>query len=98
MEKYGSIKKNNCFQANLIVENNRCVRRIIGFGILKKWEFYVDALSLMIPLLNIIDYDRRYQLAKLLRLKWFIDFEYHFCQGFKVSRCYLHYWSLKDVL
>ncbi|CAB3236660.1 unnamed protein product [Arctia plantaginis] len=73
------------YSANLIVENNRCVRRIIGFGSLKKWEFYVDTLSLVIPLFNIIDYDRRYQLAKLLRLKWFIDFEYHFCQGFKTK-------------
>ncbi|XP_075977962.1 uncharacterized protein LOC142977760 [Anticarsia gemmatalis] len=71
------------YTTELTVVNNKCVYRITGLGVFWRWGFYLDVLSLVIPLFTFLDYDPKFQLAKLLRLKMFIDFYKHFCQGFK---------------
>ncbi|XP_030020261.2 uncharacterized protein LOC115440191 [Manduca sexta] len=65
------------------IVNNKCVYRTVGPRVLKRWGFYTDALSLIIPMLTIITDDWRYQLARLLRLRLFYDFQMYFCTSFK---------------
>lgn len=58
----------------------------MGLRLLKQWGFYVDLLSLLIPLTSIITNSWTYQLARLLRLRLLYDFHKHFCKSLKVRR------------
>lgn len=74
------------FTVELIVTRNRCNPRRLGLKKFKDWGLYVDALSLLIPLVTLFTHDWEYQTARLFRLKFFIDFEFHFCRGFRSQK------------
>ncbi|XP_063898424.1 uncharacterized protein LOC110381481 isoform X1 [Helicoverpa armigera] len=74
------------FTVELIVIRNRCNPHRLGLKKFKDWGLYVDALSLLIPLVTLFTHDWEYQTARLLRLKFFIDFEFHFCRGFRSQK------------
>ncbi|KAF9415416.1 hypothetical protein HW555_006943 [Spodoptera exigua] len=71
------------YSIELVVVQNKCVHQRVGRKKLRDWALYVDILSFLIPLGTIINNDWRYQFARMLRLKYFFNFEYHFCRGFK---------------
>ncbi|XP_038210062.1 uncharacterized protein LOC119830942 [Zerene cesonia] len=71
------------YTLELEVENNTCVERIIKFRIFKKWGYYVDILSLILPILTHVTGNWNYRFARLLRLRLFYYFHLHFCKGFK---------------
>ncbi|KAJ8731553.1 hypothetical protein PYW07_004717 [Mythimna separata] len=74
------------YTIELVVLNNKCTHRRLGMKKFKDWFLYVDALSILIPLITIFTGDWRFQTARLLRLKFFIDFEYHFCRDFRSQK------------
>ncbi|KAM3962666.1 uncharacterized protein ACR2FA_003293 [Aphomia sociella] len=67
------------FLMELTVIDRRCVKRIIGLRVLRNWMFYVDIVSLMVPLLTSVTDNWGYQLARLLRLHLLFQFNKHFC-------------------
>ncbi|KAH9636000.1 hypothetical protein HF086_005852 [Spodoptera exigua] len=70
------------YSAELIVAKKKLAYRRFGAKKFKHWTLYLDGLSLLLPLFTILTNDWRYQLARLLRLKFFLDFDIHFCRGF----------------
>uniref|UniRef100_A0A2A4JX54 Cyclic nucleotide-binding domain-containing protein n=1 Tax=Heliothis virescens TaxID=7102 RepID=A0A2A4JX54_HELVI len=74
------------FTVELVVSKKLCMPRRFGVKKLKDWGVYVDALSLLLPLVTLFTKDWEYQAARLLRLKFFIDFEFHFCRGFRSQK------------
>lgn len=72
------------FQTELRVIDDSCVDVTIRWGILKKWQFYMDFVSLVVPLVSYITKRRRFTLLRLLRLRLLYDFHEHFCKGFQV--------------
>ncbi|XP_045498248.1 uncharacterized protein LOC123696222 [Colias croceus] len=71
------------YTLELQIENDRCVERIIKFRMFKKWGYYVDILSLILPIFTHITGNWNYRFARLLRLRLFYYFHLHFCKGFK---------------
>ncbi|XP_045487137.1 uncharacterized protein LOC110995240 [Pieris rapae] len=67
----------------LIVQNDKCVERIQKWHMFKHWGYYVDILSLTIPILTHLTGQWNYRLARLLRLRLFYYYHHHFCKGFK---------------
>ncbi|CAG4956404.1 unnamed protein product [Colias eurytheme] len=71
------------YTLELQIENDRCVERIIKFRMFKKWGYYVDILSLILPIFTHVTGNWNYRFARLLRLRLFYYFHLHFCKGFK---------------
>ncbi|XP_045447816.1 uncharacterized protein LOC123656152, partial [Melitaea cinxia] len=67
----------------LLVIDDNCVDVTIRWGILKKWQFYMDFVSLVVPLVSYVTKRRRFTLLRLLRLRLLYDFHEHFCKGFQ---------------
>ncbi|CAH0715726.1 unnamed protein product, partial [Brenthis ino] len=67
----------------LVVEGGECVYKTIRWRLLKKWQFYVDMLFLVVPLLSYHISYRNYGLFRLLRLYLLYDFHEQFCKGFQ---------------
>uniref|UniRef100_A0A2H1VVY2 SFRICE_007402 n=1 Tax=Spodoptera frugiperda TaxID=7108 RepID=A0A2H1VVY2_SPOFR len=73
------------YSIQLVVVQNKCQHQRVGWKKLKDWSLYLDILSFLIPLGTIFHNDWRYQYARMLRLKYFFDYDFHFCRGFKRS-------------
>ncbi|CAK1556427.1 unnamed protein product [Leptosia nina] len=71
------------YTLKLVVQNGECVERIQKWHTFKNWSYYIDILSLTIPILTHFTGDWNYRLARLLRLRHFYYFHHHFCKGFK---------------
>ncbi|XP_022838087.1 uncharacterized protein LOC111365121 [Spodoptera litura] len=74
------------YSAELIVARNKLAYRRFGVKKFRDWTLYLDALSLLLPLVTLFTGRWGFQLARLLRLKFFLDFDTHFCRGFRNQR------------
>lgn len=73
----------------LVVVEQKCVRRKVGARMFKKFCFYIDSITLLVPLLTIVTGDVAYQLIRLLRLRLLYNFNAQFCKSFKVIKILL---------
>nr|XP_037868548.1 uncharacterized protein LOC101743360 isoform X2 [Bombyx mori] len=71
------------YTMELQVVQNKCVKRKIGFGVFRTWGFYIDATTLVLPLLTLVSNNWNYQLIRFLRLRQFYYFHNSFCRSFK---------------
>ncbi|XP_050351167.1 uncharacterized protein LOC126773950 [Nymphalis io] len=71
------------FPTDLLVIQGKCLDVPVRWGILKKWQFYVDAVSLILPITTYFTGYRAYSLSRLLRLRLLFNFHQHFCKGFE---------------
>lgn len=75
----------NTLQVELQVKKNKVVPHRLGVQKFKDFATYLDILSLLVPIATVFTGQWRYQVVRLVRLKWFYDFEKHFCRSFKVG-------------
>ncbi|KAL0883348.1 hypothetical protein ABMA27_016755 [Loxostege sticticalis] len=71
------------FTVKLVVDHGALVKRRVAYRLLFSWKFYVDAISLILPMMALIKGDCTYQLARLLRLRLLFEFHVHFCSSFR---------------
>ncbi|CAH2096427.1 unnamed protein product [Euphydryas editha] len=71
------------YSTELVVIDENCVDVTIRWGILKKWQFYIDIISVISPIVGFIARGRIFTLPRLLRLRLLYDFHQHFCKGFE---------------
>ncbi|XP_045772841.1 uncharacterized protein LOC123872557 [Maniola jurtina] len=71
------------YSTELVVDQKRCKNRVIKWGIFKKWQTYVDIISIVIPVIAYCFDNRQYGLFRLMRLRLLYDFHVHFCKGFQ---------------
>ncbi|XP_063363927.1 uncharacterized protein LOC134652695 [Cydia amplana] len=73
------------YTMELVIINDECVYRDVKLRRFKKVQTYIDIISLVLPLLTMFTNNWGYQLARLLRLRFFYNFYKHFCKDFKVK-------------
>ncbi|XP_063825927.1 uncharacterized protein LOC135075413 [Ostrinia nubilalis] len=71
------------FTVELVVVGDALVKRRLAHRLLLYWGFYVDAISLIVPMVTLANGNWAYQLARLLRLRLLYEFHVHFCTSFK---------------
>ncbi|XP_052757633.1 uncharacterized protein LOC113519257 [Galleria mellonella] len=71
------------YTMELTVIHDKCVNQVVGLRMFKKLIFYVDILSLVVPLMTLVTGNWTYQIARLLRLHLLYQFHMHFCRSFK---------------
>ncbi|XP_069359581.1 uncharacterized protein [Maniola hyperantus] len=71
------------YSTEIVVDKGRCKNRVIKWGIFKKWQTYVDIISIVIPVIAYFFDNRHYGLFRLMRLRLLYDFHVHFCKGFQ---------------
>ncbi|XP_063536007.1 uncharacterized protein LOC134745846 [Cydia strobilella] len=72
------------YTMELVIINDECVYRHVKLRRFKNVQTYIDIISLVLPMLTMFTSNWGYQLARLLRLRFFYQFYKHFCQDFKV--------------
>ncbi|XP_061716616.1 LOW QUALITY PROTEIN: uncharacterized protein LOC133524547, partial [Cydia pomonella] len=73
------------YTMELVIIDDECVYRHVKLRRFKKVQTYIDIISLVLPLLTMFTNNWGYQLARLLRLRFFYHFYKHFCKDFKVK-------------
>ncbi|XP_050669459.1 uncharacterized protein LOC126968456 isoform X2 [Leptidea sinapis] len=71
------------YTIELVVVNGQCRERPVMFRMFKNWQYYIDILSIVLPLFTDILGTWKCQLARLLRLWCLYRFHKIFCRGFK---------------
>ncbi|XP_039753368.1 uncharacterized protein LOC120628811 [Pararge aegeria] len=71
------------YSMELVVEYGKCEDRVVEWGIIKKWQTYIDIVSIVIPVIAYYFGNKHYGLFRLLRLRLLYDFHEHFCEGFQ---------------
>ncbi|XP_046965855.1 uncharacterized protein LOC124534190 [Vanessa cardui] len=71
------------YSTELVVIQGMCIDVPVQWGILKKCHFYIDALSIILPITTYFTGNRAYSLTRLLRLRLLYNFHQHLCKGFE---------------
>nr|XP_032517842.1 LOW QUALITY PROTEIN: uncharacterized protein LOC116770465 [Danaus plexippus plexippus] len=71
------------YSTALVVEHGMCVDRELKWRLFRKWHFYVDILSFILPILAHYFGYHIYELIRLIRLRLLYDFHRQFCEEFQ---------------